>query len=98
MKTSNAPMVLTNDQQRTFESLKTAFTITPLISYFKQGLPTFVETDASYTGLGAVLSQEQKGKRRVIEYVLRTLKDAETRYHSNELECTAVHWALTKIF
>ncbi|GFY33517.1 retrovirus-related Pol polyprotein from transposon opus [Trichonephila clavipes] len=38
------------------------------------------------------------GKRRVIEYALRTLKDAETRYHSNELECTAVHWALTEKF
>ncbi|GFW07994.1 retrovirus-related Pol polyprotein from transposon 17.6 [Trichonephila clavipes] len=56
------------------------------------------ETDASYSGLGAVLSQDQNGKRRVIKYVSRTLKDAETRYHSNELECTAVHWALTKKF
>ncbi|GFW54897.1 RT_RNaseH_2 domain-containing protein [Trichonephila clavipes] len=26
------------------------------------------------------------------------LKDAETRYHSNELDCTAVHWALTETF
>ncbi|GFV35638.1 hypothetical protein TNCV_2631381, partial [Trichonephila clavipes] len=31
------------------------------------------------------------------EYASRTLKDAETRYHSNELECTAVHWALTEV-
>ncbi|GFS87198.1 retrovirus-related Pol polyprotein from transposon 17.6 [Nephila pilipes] len=56
------------------------------------------QTDASYSGLGAVLSQEQNGKRRIIEYASRTLKDAETRYHSNELECTAVHWALTEKF
>ncbi|KAF8783081.1 Retrovirus-related Pol polyprotein like [Argiope bruennichi] len=81
--------LLTDDQQRTFESLKTAITTAPILAYFKQGLPTFVETDASYSGLGAVLSQEQNGKRRVIEYASRTLKDAETRYHSNELECTA---------
>jgi len=97
-KTSNAAIVLTDDQQRTFESLKTAITTAPILSYFKQGLPTFVETDASYSGLGAVLSQEQNGKRRVIEYASRTLKNAETRYHSNELECTAVHWALTEKF
>ncbi|KAF8781863.1 Transposon Ty3-G Gag-Pol polyprotein like [Argiope bruennichi] len=32
------------------------------------------------------------------ENASRTLKDAETRYHSNELECTAVHWALTEKF
>ncbi|KAF8774583.1 Retrovirus-related Pol polyprotein like [Argiope bruennichi] len=56
------------------------------------------ETDAFYSELGAVLSQEQNGKRRVIEYASRTLKDAEKRYHSNELECTAVHWALTETF
>ncbi|GFS36185.1 transposon Ty3-G Gag-Pol polyprotein, partial [Nephila pilipes] len=48
--------------------------------------------------LGAVLSQEQNGKRRIIEYASRTLKDAETRYHSNKLECTAVHRALTEKF
>ncbi|GFW21964.1 retrovirus-related Pol polyprotein from transposon 17.6 [Trichonephila clavipes] len=97
-KTSNAAIILTDDQQRTFETLKTAITTAPILAYFKQGLPTFLETDASYSGLGAVLSQDQNGKRRVIEYTSRTLKDAETRYHSNELECTAVHWALTEKF
>ncbi|GFW90174.1 retrovirus-related Pol polyprotein from transposon 17.6 [Trichonephila clavipes] len=97
-KTSNATIILTDDQQRTFENLKPAITTAPILAYFKQELPTFLETDASYSGLGAVLSQDQNGKRRVIECTSRTLKDAETRYHSNELECTAVHWALTKKF
>ncbi|GFV66504.1 retrovirus-related Pol polyprotein from transposon opus [Trichonephila clavipes] len=59
---------------------------------------SFGRTDASYFELGAVLSQKQNGKRRVIEYASRTLKKDETRYHSNELECTAVHWALTEKF
>ncbi|GFX86227.1 retrovirus-related Pol polyprotein from transposon 297 [Trichonephila clavipes] len=93
-----ATIILTDDQQCTFETLKTAITTAPILAYFKQGLPTFLETDASYSGLGAVLSQDQNGKRRVIEYASRTLKDAETRYHSNELECTAVHWAPTEKF
>ncbi|GFW65825.1 reverse transcriptase domain-containing protein [Trichonephila clavipes] len=34
----------------------------------------------------------------VIEYASHALKDAETCYHNNELECTAVHWALTEKF
>ncbi|GFY68720.1 retrovirus-related Pol polyprotein from transposon 17.6 [Trichonephila inaurata madagascariensis] len=97
-KTSNAPIVLTDDQQRTFESLKTAITTAPIISYFKQELSTFVETGASYSGLGAVLSQEHNRKRRVIEYASRILKDAETRYHNNELEFTAVHGAIIETF
>ncbi|GFV13325.1 retrovirus-related Pol polyprotein from transposon 17.6 [Trichonephila clavipes] len=46
-------------------------------------------------GLGAVLSQDQNGKRRVIEYASRTLKDAEARYHSNE---AAIHWTPTEKF
>ncbi|GFX62149.1 hypothetical protein TNCV_2228751 [Trichonephila clavipes] len=55
-------------------------------------------TDASYSGLGAVLSRYQNGKRRVIEYSSRTLKDAEARCPSNELECTTIHWALTEVY
>ncbi|GFQ94658.1 retrovirus-related Pol polyprotein from transposon opus [Trichonephila clavata] len=97
-KASNAVILLTDDQQRSFETLKTKITSSPILAYFKQGLPTFVETDASYSGLGAILSQDQNGKRRVIEYASRSLKYTETRYHSNELECTAVHWALTEKF
>ncbi|GFU28895.1 retrovirus-related Pol polyprotein from transposon opus, partial [Nephila pilipes] len=97
-KTSNAAIALTDDQQRSFETLKTKITSSPILAYFKQGLPTFVETVASYSGLGAVLSQDQNGKRRVIEYVSRSLNDTETRYHSNGLECTAVHWVLTEKF
>ncbi|GFV17210.1 retrovirus-related Pol polyprotein from transposon opus [Trichonephila clavipes] len=97
-KTSNATIILTDDQQCTFETLNTEITTAPILAYFKQGLPTFLETDASYSGLGAVLSQDQNGKRLVIEYASRTLKDAETRYHSNELKCTAIHWALTEKF
>ncbi|GFS79845.1 retrovirus-related Pol polyprotein from transposon opus [Trichonephila clavipes] len=95
-KTSNTSIVLTDDQQRTFEPLKTAITTANIISHFKQGLTTILETDASYSELDAVLSQEQNGKRRVIEYASRTSKYAETYYHSNELECTAVHCPLTE--
>ncbi|GFT68733.1 retrovirus-related Pol polyprotein from transposon opus [Nephila pilipes] len=97
-ETSNAAIALTDDQQRSFETLKTKITSSPILAYFKQGLPTFVETDASYSGLGAVLSQDQNGKRRVIEYASRSLKYTETLYHSNELECSSVHWALTEKF
>ncbi|GFV39558.1 retrovirus-related Pol polyprotein from transposon opus [Trichonephila clavipes] len=76
-KTSNVTIILTDDQQRNYRPIST----TPILAYFKQGLPT-LETDASYSGLGAVLYQDENGKRRVIEYASRTLEDAETRYHS----------------
>lgn len=95
---SNQPVSLNTDQQAAFDALKIALTTPPLLAFFVQGAPTQVETDASYTGLGACLSQLQDGNRRIIEYASRSLKDAETRYHSNELEIAAVHWALTDKF
>ncbi|GBN07286.1 hypothetical protein AVEN_58119-1 [Araneus ventricosus] len=97
-RTSNTPIALSEDQQRTLEIMKSAFTTAPVLVYFLQGLTIFVETDASFSGLGACLSQDQDVKRHVIEYASRTLKDAETRYHSNEIECAAVHWAFTETF
>ncbi|GBM10727.1 Retrovirus-related Pol polyprotein from transposon opus [Araneus ventricosus] len=94
-RTSNNPIA---DQQHTFETLKSAITIVPVLAYFKQSLPTFVEINASYSRLDACLSQDQDDKRRVIKYVSCTLKVADTRYPSNELQCSSVHRALTEKF
>lgn len=43
--------------------------------------PFPLHTDASNEGLGAVLYQEQDGKRRVLGYASRTLTPAEKHYH-----------------
>lgn len=78
--------------------MKKLVTCSPVLAYFQQGAETIVETDASYEGLGACLLQVQDGARRVIEYASRILKEVETRYHINELEVTAVHWAIIEKF
>lgn len=70
----------------------------PVLSNFQQDAETIVETDSSYQGMGACLLQIQVGERKVIEYASRCFKDAETRYHINELEVTAVHWAIVSKF
>ena len=49
----------------------------PILGYADYKLPFIVETDGSFDGLGAILSQEQGGEKRVIAYASRRLRAAE---------------------
>ncbi|CAM4491408.1 unnamed protein product [Lepidochelys kempii] len=57
-----------------------------------------VFTDASDTGLGAVLMQEdEKGERHPIVYLSKKLLSREQHYVAIEKECLAMVWALKKL-
>uniref|UniRef100_A0AAQ4NQI8 Reverse transcriptase/retrotransposon-derived protein RNase H-like domain-containing protein n=1 Tax=Gasterosteus aculeatus aculeatus TaxID=481459 RepID=A0AAQ4NQI8_GASAC len=84
-----------------FETLKTKLTNAPVLAYADFSLPFILEVDASYGGLGAVLSQEQNGKVRPIAYASRGLKPTErnmANYSSMKLEFLALKWAMTEKF
>lgn len=57
-----------------------------------------LHTDASTTGLGAALYQEQEGSLRVIAYASRGLSSCEARYPAHKLEFLALKWAITEKF
>ena len=58
-----------------------------------------LHTDASTTGLGAVLYQKQEdGKERVIAYASRTLNKSEWNYDAHKLKFLALKWAITDRF
>jgi transposase InsO family protein len=87
--------------QKAFDGLKFALTNPPILAYPVFTDPFVLETDASNEGLGAVLSQVQNGKKRVIAYASRGLREAEQNmdnYSSRKLELLALKWAITDKF
>ena len=82
-----------NNYQSAFETLKRKLTEVPVLAYpsFSLTANQFqLHTDASATGLGAVL--EQGGK--VVAYASRTLTQAERNYSVIQRECLAIIYAL----
>lgn len=84
-------------QETAFAALKNALTSAPILACPDFKVPFVIQTDASITGLGAVLTQVQEGEEKVIAYVSRTLNAAEKNYSVVELECLAVVWAINKL-
>jgi hypothetical protein len=98
VKSRKAPFVWGETQQHAFEQLKDAITNPPVLAYADYSKPFVVHTDASGTGLGAILYQEQDGLQRVVAYASRSLKPAEKNYPAHKLEFLALKWALCDKF
>lgn len=84
-----------------FQSLKDKLVAAPVLAYADFTKPFVLEIDASHTGLGAVLSQDQEGKRRPVAYASRGLHPAErnmSNYSSMKLELLGLKWAVTEKF
>ena len=72
--------------QEAFDMLKALSTSTPILAFAAFMKPFKLHTDASTTGLGAILYQEQGRNNWVIGYANRTLSKSESHYpaHSSE--------------
>ena len=86
----------TGDQFLAFEQIRACLTSAPVLSCPNFDIPFELQTDASNTGLGAVLCQTVDGVEHVVSYASRTLSDAEKNYSTTEKECLAVIWAIQK--
>ncbi|KAL1259008.1 hypothetical protein QQF64_009585 [Cirrhinus molitorella] len=83
--------------EEAFQQVKTALTSEPVLRAPDFNCPFLLQTDASDTGLGAVLSQVQDGKEHPVIFISRKLTPAETRYATVEREALAVKWAVLEL-
>lgn len=84
--------------QQAFELVIHDLTTAPVLGFADPQKPYVLHTDASTTGLGAVLYQEQEGQLRVISYASRGLSRSESRYPAHKLEFLALKWSVTEKF
>ena len=78
--------------QASFRLLKERLVNAPILAYpnlSEDAEPFVLDTDASNYGMGAVLSQRQDGKERVIAYASKILSKTQRNYHTYDRELLA---------
>lgn len=88
-------------QEAPFQTVKQTLLQAPVLAFADFQLPFLLYTDASHTGLGAVLAQIQEGRERVIAHASRSLHPTEKNdknYSSFKLELLALKWAIVDKF
>ena len=69
--------------------IKSKLTNAPILAFPQLDVPFILDSDASDSGLGAVVSQVQCGKERVIAYAARALSRVERNYSTTWKELLA---------
>ena len=91
---------MTKEAISAFEKLKQKLIEAPILAYpdFQSEAPFILDTDFSLDpgAIGAVLSQVQEGKEKVIVYAARKLLPNEKNYSSNKGEILAVLYFMNK--
>ena len=81
----------TDECQAAFEEIRRRLVTAPILAFPDYTRTFILDTDASDTGIGAVLSQVQEdGRERVITYASRVLTKPERRYCVTRRELLAV--------
>ena len=88
-----------DNQQQAFKTLKKYLITAPIFRYPDFFKPFYIHTDASGTGIGAVLAQKDDQKKEyAVTYASWSLTKAEWNYAATELKCLAVVWAVEHFY
>lgn len=85
-----------SEAENALNILKTALTSAPILSTPDFSKEFTIQTDASDSGMGAVITQIFDEEERVIEYMSQKFTDAQKKYTTTEKECLALILAMEK--
>lgn len=86
-----------DEHGKCFQDIKNCIVNESQLGFFDRQDKTFVITDASPYGLGAILIQKNgNDEERVIMYASKSLSEVERRYCQTEREGLAVVWAIER--
>ncbi|PIK60000.1 hypothetical protein BSL78_03079 [Apostichopus japonicus] len=83
-------------QEQAFQTLKSKLASSPILQLPDLHREFTLRTDASDTGVGAILLQEFAGEKFPVAYASKKLNKSQMRYSVMERECLAVVWAVLK--
>ena len=83
-------------QEKAYQSMKALLAKEQVLRLPDPGKIYFLRTDASDTGIGAVLMQKHDGKLFPVRYGSKKLSSAERNYSTIENECLAIVWGFKR--
>lgn len=85
------------EHTKAFNEIKCAVSETNCLGYYDPHDLCIVIADASPSGLGAVLlQQDAEGKRRIIAFASKSLTEIERKYFQTEREALSLVWAVDR--
>lgn len=91
--------IWTREAEEAYEDIKNALISPQVLMPYDPSLPLILGTDASKTGLGAVLSHRlENGQERPIAYASRSLTKTELKYTQIDKEALSMVFGVQKFF
>ena len=83
-------------QEKAYQTIKSYLTSEPILRLPDPAKTYFLRTDASNSGIGAVLMQKHDKKLFPVCYASKKLTGAERNYSTIEKECLAIVWSIKR--